>query len=162
MDLPWAMVPSTSNIGWMGKLLQWVWSISCRPVYLLSTCSTTQILLHCRWAPTLLSGQPSYPFSGIEKQLMMNVDLIFRVCSVLKPWKKLFKDFAKMQYDQLYEIYKCKIQDVIAAVLTTSRLPVFIMNLSWWWLFIPFTSLHAYGLVGIYAWSNLWQICCKH
>lgn len=96
MDLPWAMVPSTSNIGWTGKLLQWVWSISCQPVYLLSTCSTTQILPRCHWAPTLLSGQPSYPFSGIEKQLTMRMDLIFRVCTVLKPWKKLFKDDAKM------------------------------------------------------------------
>lgn len=53
----WATAPSTSNTGWTGVSWQWGWSTSCPPVCPLSTYTTTQTLPHCRWAPTLLSGQ---------------------------------------------------------------------------------------------------------
>lgn len=71
MGLRWAMAPSTSNTGWMGVLLQLGWLISSPPVCLLSICTTTQILLHCHWAPTLLSGQPCYQFSVDKSHLLL-------------------------------------------------------------------------------------------
>lgn len=69
--LRWATVLSTSSTGWTGRSWLWAWLISCRPVYLLSTCTTTQNMPHCHWGPTLLSGQPFCLLSKIEKHPVM-------------------------------------------------------------------------------------------
>lgn len=96
MGLRWATVPSTSSTGWTGRSWPWAWSIFCRPVCLLSTCTTTQIMPHCRWAPTLLSGQPSCLFSKIKKNLMMRWISVRQFAQSWKTWKRhFFKRFTK-------------------------------------------------------------------
>lgn len=93
MGLRWDTVPSTSSTGWTGRSWLWAWLISCQPVYLLSTCTTTQIMPHCRWAPILLSGQPSCLFSKIKTTSYDEVDLSFRVCTIRKNLEKAFSFF---------------------------------------------------------------------
>lgn len=103
----WVMAPSTSSTGWTGASWRWGWSISCLPVCPLSTCTTTQNLPHCLWAPTLLSGwsleltpAPSTLFCSFES-------LVVNICMPALPLFFAANESVIIQYLEMKRVVIC-------------------------------------------------------